>query len=364
MKKPFLITGGCGFVGRHVVQHVLREEISQHIWLVDDLFTGRHPEEWLPADAQSQGSQGRVYSYRVDGAEIHFVHDDARRFFADSLRDTRLLEWRNLGAVIHLASVVGGRSLIDGDPLLVATDLAIDAEMFHWARTVKPDRILYASSSAAYPIHLQGSSGAVALKESMIDFGGQMGLPDMTYGWSKLTGEYLSHIAARFYGLHVACVRPFSGYGEDQETVYPVPAIGERAARHEDPLVVWGTGQQARDFVYIDDCVDMMFRAMDAIGDGSAINIGSGILTSFLDVARTFGEIAGYQPRVQPQLDKPVGVQNRYADMTQLTERFRWAPRTSILEGFSQVYETAKRRIHHNERFRIGHENCHRHHHN
>jgi nucleoside-diphosphate-sugar epimerase len=364
LKRPILITGGCGFVGRHVVQHILNHDITDSIWLVDNLFTGRHPEGWLPAHARSEGISGCTQSFRVDGASIHFIHSDVRHFFADALRDVSSHNWERFGAVIHLASVVGGRSLIDGDPLLVATDLSIDAEMFHWARIAKPDRLLYASSSAAYPIHLQGTERAVPLDERYVEFGDSIGLPDMTYGWSKLTGEYLARIAASHYGLRVSCVRPFSGYGEDQETCYPVPAIAERVARNEDPLVVWGTGEQARDFVYIDDCVEMMFNAMEEISDGTAVNIGSGILTSFLDVARTFAGIANYSPSIKPMIDKPVGVQNRYANTELSSQRFHWTPRTSILTGFERVYETARRRIHHDERFRISYEDCHRYNHN
>jgi UDP-glucose 4-epimerase len=360
--QPILITGGCGFVGRHVVQYILNHGLTDRVWLIDDLFTGRHPEEWLPTQTRCEGTSGRATSYRVNGTSIHFICDDVRQFFSDSLRGEASHQG-HFGDVIHLASVVGGRSLIDGDPLLVATDLSIDAQMFHWARKTKPDRILYASSSAAYPIHLQGTEKALPLKESYIEFGEKIGLPDMTYGWSKLTGEYLSRIAASHYGLHVTCVRPFSGYGEDQETVYPIPAIAERVARREDPLVVWGSGQQARDFVYIDDCVDMMFRAMDQICDGSAVNIGSGTLTNFLEVASTFAKIANYSPVIKPQVDKPVGVANRYADPTLLSERFQWTARTSILEGFGYVYERAKRRIANNERFQISYEDRHRYHH-
>jgi len=364
VKRPILITGGCGFVGRHVVQYILNQDLTDRIYIVDDLFTGKHPEEWLPMQARNDGSSGGVYSFRLEDTSIRFIHDDVRHFFSDSVKSQASSEWRNFGDVIHLASVVGGRALIDGDPLLVATDLSIDAEMFHWARVVKPDRILYASSSAAYPIHLQGTDKAVPLKESYVQFGDRIGLPDMTYGWSKLTGEYLSFIAASRYGLHVSCVRPFSGYGEDQETVYPVPAIAERAARKENPLVVWGTGEQARDFVHIDDCVEMMFRAMDEISDGSAVNIGSGVLTCFLDVARIFAEIAGYSPEIKPQIDRPVGVQNRYADTTLLSQRFHWSPRIPIEEGFARVYVSARKRILNEERFRITYEDCHRHHHN
>ncbi|HYL85235.1 MAG TPA: NAD-dependent epimerase/dehydratase family protein [Candidatus Angelobacter sp.] len=364
MNLPILITGGCGFVGRHVVQYILNHDLTDDIWLIDNLFTGRNPEDWLALGTRSDGVSGRVCSFRINGTRIRFIRDDVRRFFSETLDDERARQWRNLGAVIHLASVVGGRSLIDGDPLLVATDLSIDAEMFHWASVVRPERILYASSSAVYPIHLQGINGAVPLKEGDVEFAERIGLPDMTYGWSKLTGEYLSKVAARHYGLQVSCVRPFSGYGEDQETVYPVPAIAERVARKEDPLVVWGTGEQARDFVHIDDCVEMIFRAMETIRDGSGVNIGSGVLTRFLDVARIFSEIANYSPVIQPQIDKPTGVQNRYADTTVLSQRFHWKPSISIKEGFSRVYESARRRVVNNERFRIAYEDSHSHHHN
>ena len=99
----------------------------------------------------------------------------------------------------------------------------------------------------------------MALAESDIDFsGGKLGQPDMTYGWSKLTGEYLARIAAEYYDLSVACVRPFSGYGEDQDLSYPIPAIAARAAGQETPFEVWGTGKQGRDFVHIEDCIEAM----------------------------------------------------------------------------------------------------------
>jgi nucleoside-diphosphate-sugar epimerase len=207
-------------------------------------------------------------------------------------------------------------------------------------------RVLYASSSAAYPINLQREGDHVALQEQMIDFtGGELGQPDMTYGWTKLTGEYLSRLAASHYGLSIGCVRPFSGYGEDQDLTYPVPAIAYRVARGDDPVTVWGTGEQGRDFVHIEDCITAMLLAIDRISDGSGVNIGTGKLTSFLEVAKLFVKLDGRSAEVKPMIGQPVGVQSRYCDPTYMRQLLGWTPGISLEEGFGRVLQAAHDRV-------------------
>jgi UDP-glucose 4-epimerase len=172
-----------------------------------------------------------------------------------------------------------------------------------------------------------------------------MGQPDMTYGWSKLTGEFLAKIAAKHYGLKVTCIRPFSGYGEDQDLTYPVPAIAARAARREDPFEVWGTGFQGRDFVHIDDVIDCILLAMDHIHDGTAINIGMGKLTTFRDIIEIFCKFAGYQPEIKALTDKPVGVFSRYCDMSFVEQRLGWKAKISTEEGMMRVYNAALNKV-------------------
>ena len=184
----------------------------------------------------------------------------------------------------------------------------------------------------------------MALKESDIQFGGRLGQPDMTYGWSKLTGEYLARIAHEHYGLHTACVRPFSGYGEEQDLSYPVPAIAQRAANREAPMTVWGTGEQGRDFVHIDDCIEAMMRILDAVKDGSGVNIGSGRLLNFKQVAALFVQLEGYEAEIKPLIGKPVGVHSRYADISHMQEILNWTPAISVEEGFGRVLEAARQR--------------------
>ena len=337
--KTALVTGGCGFVGRHMVRRLLKE--GYELWIVDDLSIGLHTDEWLPGKDKRKEIAPGVSEY--DDGRVIFVHCDARDFFSSRI-ETGDLEEPEFGDVFHFAAVVGGRLTIDGNPLAVAIDLALDALCFNWAVQAKPDRLLYASSSAAYPVDLQGEDGAVALKESDIEFGGRLGQPDMTYGWSKLTGEYLARIAHQHYGLHTACVRPFSGYGEEQDLTYPVPSIALRAAKREAPLTVWGSGLQGRDFVHIDDCIEAVLRVLAAVKDGSAVNIGSGKLINFREVARLFATLEGYEAEIKPLEDKPVGVHSRYADISHMREILDWVPTISVEEGFGRVLRVAHER--------------------
>lgn len=338
-----LITGGCGFVGRNFVKR-LYNTTSDTILFIDDLSVGTHPSTWLPEGTASRSDNGLEF-FGTDGRMI-FLKEDIRIVLEalienpNHFKQTYGLDISNFEDVFHFAAIVGGRATIDGDPMKVALDLAIDALFFRWICLTKPKRVLYPSSSAAYPVDLQTESGAIALSESDIDFT-KMGQPDMTYGWSKLTGEYLASIASEYYGVSVTCIRPFSGYGEDQDLSYPVPAIARRAALKENPFEVWGSGKQGRDFVHIDDVIDCTLLAMEHITDGSAINIGSGKLTSFLDLISVFTSFAGYSPDIKPLLDKPVGVHSRYANMDYVSKKLGWKPQISVEEGMRRVYDVA-----------------------
>lgn len=340
-----LVSGGCGFVGRNMVKR-LYTTTDDYILFIDNLLVGTHPDDWLGQPKNSDNEDIEVFG--ADG-RLLFLKEDFRSVLRKMIEDENYLQkkygldFEKFSDVYHFAAIVGGRATIDGDPMMVALDLSIDAEFFYWITRHKPQRVLYPSSSAAYPVNLQTESHAIALSEKDIDFS-NMGQPDMTYGWSKLTGEYLAKIASEYYGIHITCIRPFSGYGEDQDLSYPIPAIALRVAKKEDPMTVWGSGRQGRDFVHIDDVLDCVAIAMDKISDGTAINIGMGRLTSFLDIIDVLTDIAGYKPAIQPLLDKPVGVHSRYSNMDYVHNQLGWKAKISLEEGMKRVYNAALKR--------------------
>ena len=114
------------------------------------------------------------------------------------------------------------------------------------------------------------------------------------------------------------CYRPFSGYGEDQDDSYPFPSIVKRALKNrgEPHFQVWGTGDQQRDFIHIEDCVDGVLRTMDEVDDADALNLSTGRLTSFKEFARIVTGMLGDTPEIHGTSSKPEGVFARGGDTT------------------------------------------------
>ena len=354
MAQTILISGGAGFVGRNLLFALLKANPAANIWLIDDLSIGKLPEHWElhRAVLHQDLTWGREYCLPGIGERTFtFVRANFAAVVGAELGMFPKLELPELPVfdeVYHLASIVGGRQTIEGKPLLVGTDLAIDSLFFLWAAsTKKAKRILYASSSAAYPTQEQTFSHFSTLSEELIDFDRGLLAPDMTYGWSKLTGEYLAQIAVKKHGLKVGIVRPFSGYGEDQDPSYPVPAIALRVAAHQNPVRVWGSGQQGRDFVHIDDCVDGIIQTCRKIDDASAVNLGSGLLTSFLDLARLMVRLEGYEATVNGTDNRPVGVANRVGAPQRAKVLLGWSPTISVADGMARVLQHARSRLRH-----------------
>ena len=274
------------------------------------------------------GFVGREFMKQLDGHDITGIDIvngiDARDFFAND--DTQF------DLVVHLAAIVGGRATIEGQPLKVATDLAIDSDMFQWALRAKPKRVIYYSSSAAYPIHLQECGSTHKLKESDINLD-DIRLPDYTYGWAKLSGEILAKYAQEA-GLRVHVFRPQSGYGEDQSLDYPFPSFIKRGVEKANPFKIWGSGNQVRDFIHMEDVVAATLEAVKQNIQGP-VNLGLGRPTSFNELANLVSSECGYSPKIEHIIGAPEGVQYRCSDPTKMLSFY--TPKISLEEGIARA---------------------------
>jgi len=261
----------------------------------DEGFLGRHFREQLLRKG-----------FKVGGCDIK-SGTDCREFF-------NARTWPELQLVIHCAAIVGGRENIEKNPLAIAENFELDSAFFRWAVKAKPGRVIYLSSSAIYPVRLQTLWQQERLIETHVNIRDyRMDRPDANYGWAKLIGEMLATQLREQTNTKVTIVRPFSGYGADQDETYPFPAFIARAKRRDDPFQIWGNGTQTRDFIHVDDLVEAALTAAYADEPGP-MNICSGYGTSFLELANKVCEIAGYSPTYQMIRDAPRGVEYRVGD--------------------------------------------------
>jgi len=230
--------------------------------------------------------------------------------------------------VIHLAAIVGGRQTIENSPISVAVDLSIDSEFFGWCLINKPKHIIYFSSSAAYPIKYQYRDSGIRLKEDMIDLD-NIESPDLTYGWAKLTGEYLAKFIVQ-EGINTTIFRPFSGYGTDQDLTYPFPSFIKRGLLKQDPFEIWGDGCQVRDFIHITDIVDAVDECIRNKIYGT-YNLGSGIPTSFNQLCEMICKHKKYNPKIKHLSTAPTGVMYRVCDPSLMLKFY--TPKIALEEG-------------------------------
>jgi nucleoside-diphosphate-sugar epimerase len=290
-----LLTGASGFVGRHLHRALLDRG--------DDVFG-------IDLNATSLVRGG-----------------DALDFFRESDATFDL--------AIHCAAIVGGRASIDGSPLGVGTNLALDAWYMRWLIRTGTPRAVYFSSSAAYPIALQQPGDVRRLYEEDINLA-YMEEPDASYGWAKLTGEKLASYAEA-EGCRILIPRPFSGYGEDQADCYPFPAFIARAKRRDDPFEIWGDGSSTRDWIHISDLVGATLALLDADVTGP-VNLGWGRATSFDDLAHIVCTAAGYMPQYKHRHDAPQGVHHRVSDPSRMLNHY--VPTITLEEGVRRALNT------------------------
>jgi UDP-glucose 4-epimerase len=165
--------------------------------------------------------------------------------------------------------------------------------------------------------------------------------PRSPYGVTKLAGEALCLLYADNYGLPVACLRYFTVFGPRQR---PDMAFHRfiRAGLEGEPIDVYGTGEQTRDFTFVDDAVAANLAAMDYTGSATVFNIGGGSRTSLNRVLDELGRIMNRTLDVRYKEPQAGDVAHTYADVTLAARELGYAPKTALADGLERQVEHVK----------------------
>ncbi len=300
-----LVTGGCGFIGSHLVPRLAAEGAAEVV-VVDSLRYGR--PDVLP------GLGARVRLVRHDlGVD---PQADLQRALA------------GVSAVFHLAAEKHHTQRTAAD--LLRTNVAGTSGLLEAARAAGVGKVVFASSVFAY-----GRMLGPPLRED------EPARPATAYGMSKLLGERLLGHFARPHGPAHVALRYFFVYGPRQHVGLGYKSVivktYERLLRGERPTV-YGDGAQALDYVYVDDAVEAALLALRAGQSGTVYNVGSGTATTVDDMVDRMMRVAGrVLPKEYLPPDETAG-SCRVADLAHIGAELGWRPRVALDEGLSRTW--------------------------
>lgn len=324
--KSVLVTGGASFISSHLVDSLLNK--GAIVKVADDFSSGKLSNLEYPLKKISSGA------WVSDNLTV-WEGDLKERSFARSML-------KDIDVVFHLAALHGGRGYIDTHPAQCCTNMILDQLLFEEALKVDVERICFASSACVYPSYLQEETGSsYLLKEDDADpFVRDKAFADLEYGWAKFMGEMALKAYHRQYGMKTSALRIFTAYGPRENETHAIIALIAKAFVKMDPFDIWGTGEQDRNFTYVQDIVDAMILAAEKIEDGTAVNAGRDDRITINEAAQLVFDITGWTPRqITHDLSMPQGVASRAADLVNARKLLGWSPKYSFREGFRKTIE-------------------------
>jgi nucleoside-diphosphate-sugar epimerase len=199
------------------------------------------------------------------------------------------------------------------------------------------EKIIFASSGCVYPNHLQSDpEKELYLTEDLV---GPPYDADNMYGWAKLMGELTLQHFVKAGLLKAASCRYFTVYGPRGKEDHAVIAMIARAFIQQNPFEVWGTGEQIRNWTYIDDIVEGTILAAEGIDDGTAVNLGTMERIRVVDAAAMILRQMGVEVPLKFLPHMPTGPYNRVAANRLAKELISWEPRVPFREGIVKTID-------------------------
>lgn len=320
--KKVLVTGGAGFIGSHVVEKLL--ERGAIVSILDNLQNGS-------IDNVSHIKK-KITIIRGDCMDLKVASNACR----------------GQDVVMNLAARVGGIEYNRTHQVSMLRDnLLIETIMLEAAHKTGVERFLVVSSACVYP---RNCSVPTPESEGFLDE------PEPTnggYGWAKRMGEKEGQYYAEEFGLKVGIVRPYNCYGPrdhfDPETSHVIPALIKRVFDGENPVKVWGSGNQTRAFLFVEDLAEGMISAVEKYPFPDPLNLGTDEEISIKDLIKKILEISGVKTKIVFDTTKPDGSLRRNSDNKKAKEKIGFAAKNSLDEGLRKTiswYRDNEQKLH------------------
>lgn len=310
--KRFVVTGGCGFIGSHLVRKLINSGADEII-IIDNLKYGNI--ENLSEILNSP--KVKVYKEHIQSISKAYLEEC----------------FKNAECLYHLAAEKHNQSIDDPEKVMQA-NIEGTHRLFNAANSAGVKKVIFTSS-----LYANGRYNLPAMSEN------DLPEPKTIYGISKVAGEHLCKHFKSNYDLDYTIFRLFFVYGTKQYAGMGYKSViiknFERILNNQPPIIL-GSGEQALDYIYVDDVVNALILAQKEKYNQKMFNIGSGEAISINKLTNKMLAIA--KSSLIPQYEEADWTDKTYrvADMTNTNENFEWKKGKSLSEGLAEVYEWMK----------------------
>lgn len=314
--KRILITGGAGFIGSNLVDHLLEEECERVV--VVDSFHNFYDPQLKRANVAAHLTSPK---YRLVEADI-CDQEELRKIFASE----------SLDAIVHLAARAGVRPSLLVPHDYFATNVTGTLNLLELAREYQVGKFIFGSSSSVY-----GTAASAPFQEDAIS------LPISPYGATKIAAEKLAHTYSHLYDLNVICLRFFTVYGPRQRPDLAIHKFA-RLISEGKPIPVYGDGTTERDYTYVDDLVSGIIASLNYQDSKfEVINLGESQTVPLHYLIALMGAALGREVTIETLPLQQGDMLKTHADITKARRLLGYQPGTLIETGIRKFIEWYQR---------------------
>jgi UDP-glucuronate 4-epimerase len=311
--KRFLVTGGAGFIGSHLVDHLLKTDAEQ-ITVVDDFNNFYEPE------------------IKRTNTREH-LQDPRYTLIEKDIRDRAALETifnqHDFDCIVHLAARAGVRPSLSEPQLYTETNINGTVNLLELARQHNIKQFVFGSSSSVY-----GINAKVPFSED-----DPIRQPISPYAATKAAGELLCHTYSHLYGLRCVCLRFFTVYGPRQRPDLAIHKFAKLISQNK-PIPVFGDGTTRRDYTYVDDIINGVVAAIHYDkSDYEVLNLGESRTVELRELISLLEKELDARAIIERQPPQPGDVPQTFADITKARALLGYNPQTQIEAGLRRFIE-------------------------